>query len=325
MPHGPERIAFSTDGFSVVVVRHPRTGLWLAVNETKGRGWWLPAGHVDRGQTFIDAALAETREEAGINVKLKGLLAVEHSLTSDSSARMRVVFFAVPEDDEQRPKSVPDSESLGAQWMSMEELRSKKNIRPPEGLRGNELLHWAQYIEAGGAIAPIEMLQLEHDGPRKELMQLANQTIALPSCATTIAAAGPSDLCSCIEMGDVERARLAASPSNVNAIVNPEKLWTPLHVAVSLETAAATPLTQLLLIARSDPNARTHKGRTPLHFALCRGQVDIVRLLLLAGADPMAQDAQGKTTADHMQPLWESDPKSAQRAASLLQLAGGAG
>ena len=43
-----KRITFATDCYSVVVVRHP-DGRWLAVNETNNRGWWLPAGHVDRG------------------------------------------------------------------------------------------------------------------------------------------------------------------------------------------------------------------------------------------------------------------------------------
>ena len=53
---GGKRIAFATDGFSLVVCRHPASGRWLAVQETQGRGWWLPAGHVDRGQTFAEAA-----------------------------------------------------------------------------------------------------------------------------------------------------------------------------------------------------------------------------------------------------------------------------
>lgn len=44
------RVEFETHGFSVVVCRHPVTKKWLAVDESKGRGWWLPAGHVDRGQ-----------------------------------------------------------------------------------------------------------------------------------------------------------------------------------------------------------------------------------------------------------------------------------
>ena len=50
------RVAFRTHGFSIVVCQHPTTGCFLAVKESRGRGWWLPAGHVDRGQTFAEAA-----------------------------------------------------------------------------------------------------------------------------------------------------------------------------------------------------------------------------------------------------------------------------
>ena len=84
----------------------------------------MPAGHVDRGQTFVQAAHAETWEEAGMRVELKGILAVEHTLTTDSDARMRVVFYAEPIDPEAPPKTEPDSESMGAAWVTVDELRA---------------------------------------------------------------------------------------------------------------------------------------------------------------------------------------------------------
>ena len=49
----------------------------MAVLETKNRGWWLPGGRVDPGESFEKAALRETLEEAGIHVNLKGVLRVE--------------------------------------------------------------------------------------------------------------------------------------------------------------------------------------------------------------------------------------------------------
>lgn len=54
----------------------------LAVKETKGRGWWLPAGGLDVNETFQEAALRETKEEAGIDISLKGILRVEHEMKS---------------------------------------------------------------------------------------------------------------------------------------------------------------------------------------------------------------------------------------------------
>lgn len=164
-----ERIAFRTHGFSVVVCRHPHTFKWLAVNESRQRGWWLPAGHCDRGQTFAQAALRETEEEAGLQVDLVGVLAVEHSISGQSDhARMRVVFLATPRDPEAPPKSVPDHESQGAAWLSRAELAELSKRPPPGGLRGKELLNWAAYIEDGGPVLPLSALQEEQDGPCRE-------------------------------------------------------------------------------------------------------------------------------------------------------------
>mmetsp|Transcript_11058 Transcript_11058/g.26833 ORF Transcript_11058/g.26833 Transcript_11058/m.26833 type:complete len:116 (+) Transcript_11058:22-369(+) len=82
---------------------------------------------------------------------------------------MRVVFFAVPEDENARPKSDADEESEGAAWVSMADLEDMASQRPPLGLRGKELFKWASYLEAGGAVFPLSLLQEESDGPRPAL------------------------------------------------------------------------------------------------------------------------------------------------------------
>ena len=196
MARPTERIAFETDGFAVVVCRHP-DGRFLgktpidrrsiapysppkhlisctAVEESRERGWWLPAGHVDRGQSFVAAAIRETQEEAGIDVELRGVLAVEHTLVTSSAARMRVIFYAVPRDPSQPPKSVPDAESNGAAWHSLAEIEERRHLPPPAGLRGEELLRWGRYVSAGGLVAPMAVradgsydgfFRLESSGP----------------------------------------------------------------------------------------------------------------------------------------------------------------
>ena len=50
------------------------------MNESRGRGWWIPGGAVDAGETFFIAAHRECLEEAGIRVDLKGVLKVDYSL-----------------------------------------------------------------------------------------------------------------------------------------------------------------------------------------------------------------------------------------------------
>ena len=91
-----KRTVFKTYEFAIVIVRN-HEGKYLAVNESRKRGWWVPGGGVDRGETFNEAAVRETKEEGGIDIDLKGILRVEHSPVGDE-ARMRVIFYAEPKD-----------------------------------------------------------------------------------------------------------------------------------------------------------------------------------------------------------------------------------
>lgn len=50
-----ERKPYITHCFAVVVCRSV-DGRWLAVREAHNRGWWLPAGAVEIGETFAQAA-----------------------------------------------------------------------------------------------------------------------------------------------------------------------------------------------------------------------------------------------------------------------------
>ena len=134
--------------FSLVVVRlGPR---FLIVHEAKhGQLWYLPAGRVEPGETFAEAAIRETREEAGIDVALDGIVRIEHTPSRDG-ARMRVLFVAHPIDD-RPPKSVPDDESLGAAWVTLDELDSYP-------LRGDEVRELFAHVAAGGAVFPLALL-----------------------------------------------------------------------------------------------------------------------------------------------------------------------
>lgn len=144
-------------GISLVVCRN-KEGKYLAVNELKNRGWYLPAGRVNPPESFPEAAIRETLEEASIDIDLKGVLKNEHNFSADGSfLRYRVIFYGEPKDEGQKPKSVPDSESLEARWCTLTELR-KLSMQPPY-LRGQELLEWGEYIEKGGTIYPLDIFQ----------------------------------------------------------------------------------------------------------------------------------------------------------------------
>lgn len=127
----------------------------LVVHEAKhGQQWWLPAGAVEPGETFEEAALRETFEETGLRVRLDGIVRFERSVI-DGGARERVIFTAVPL-DATPPKSVADEHSLEARWCTLSELE-----RLP--LRGEEPLELARYFARGGPIYPLSVLMREGD------------------------------------------------------------------------------------------------------------------------------------------------------------------
>lgn len=148
-------------GFAVVVCQHP-DGRYLAVDESRDRGWWLPAGKLDPNESYAEAALRETKEEAGIDVDLKGILRVEYSMHKQY-ARMRVVYYATPKDPNAPLKSVPDKESNSARWVTVQDLLALAKQQP--GLRGPELLDWGRYLDAKRPVYPLSIFADESDPP----------------------------------------------------------------------------------------------------------------------------------------------------------------
>ena len=137
--------------FALVVVR--RNGKYLLVQEAKhGQRWYLPAGRVELGESLFDAARRETLEEAGIHVKLDGIIRFEHKPKS-GSARVRVIFSAIPDGNEP-PKSFVDEHSLQAKWWTLEEMDQLD-------LRGFEVIEMCAHVERGGTLASLNLLAAE--------------------------------------------------------------------------------------------------------------------------------------------------------------------
>jgi 8-oxo-dGTP pyrophosphatase MutT (NUDIX family) len=137
--------------FALVVVR--KDDQYLLVHERKhGQRWYLPAGRVEPGETLEAAACRETLEETGVPVRMTGILRVEHT-PREPGARLRVVFLAEPAQDVP-PKTEPDEESLGARWVSLDELAALP-------LRGDEVRELFSYVQDGGPVYPLSVLQPE--------------------------------------------------------------------------------------------------------------------------------------------------------------------
>ena len=145
------RMPIPTWYFALVVVRsHDK---YLLVQEAKhGQRWYLPAGRAEPGETLFDAARRETLEEAGVQVKLDGIIRFEHQAKTDSS-RIRAIFSAVPVGNEP-PKTVADKHSLQARWWTLEEMGQLD-------LRGFEVVEMCAHVERGGPLAPLNVLAAE--------------------------------------------------------------------------------------------------------------------------------------------------------------------
>ncbi|MCB0877120.1 MAG: NUDIX domain-containing protein [Solirubrobacterales bacterium] len=155
--------------FALAVVR--RGDRFVLVHERKhGQLWYLPGGRAEPGEALVDAARRETLEEAGIHIVPEALIRVEHSPRADGGARCRAIFLARPADDTPL-KSAPDEESLGAAWVSLEDLDDCP-------LRNDEVAQLIRYVAAGEHVQPLSALT-------HELAPLTPETgVALPSDGT---------------------------------------------------------------------------------------------------------------------------------------------
>ena len=129
-PHFPAFAAFAW-----VVCQRESDGKFIMVNEPAGicragrPGYWLPAGRVDEGETFVEAAVREAEEEAGVAVEVTGLL---RCMLSDGVPR--IVMLARPTAGHGTPKAIPDFESVGAMFVDAAELAAlgARDYRAPD-------------------------------------------------------------------------------------------------------------------------------------------------------------------------------------------------
>lgn len=138
--------------FALVVVRLGHR--FLLVHERKHGGhWYLPAGRVEPGETLVEAARRETLEESGVPVFIEGVLRIEHTPRPEGLARVRVFFVARPVDDTP-PRAEPNDDTLGARWVSLEELDELS-------LRGPDVREVLEHVARGAPVAPLELITPE--------------------------------------------------------------------------------------------------------------------------------------------------------------------
>lgn len=111
---------------TVALVILEREGKFLLVQEAKEgcRGlWFLPGGRTTAGESILETAVREVKEESGLDVELAGLLYIDHLVHAahgEAVDRIRFVFLGTPVGG--RLKSEEDEHSLRAGWFSPAEI-----------------------------------------------------------------------------------------------------------------------------------------------------------------------------------------------------------
>lgn len=107
--------------YVIVIVRS--SDRFLAVQESgHEQSWYLPAGKVKPGESFVRAAIRETKEESGISIRVNGIMRIEHLTSLDRRAKIRCLFLSSPIDNTP-PKSEADIHSKRAEWLTIDELK----------------------------------------------------------------------------------------------------------------------------------------------------------------------------------------------------------
>lgn len=110
-----------------------REGKFLFVEEFNRNGEIVinqPAGHLEAGETLIEAAVRETYEETGWRVSITGLLSLGlYTSPHNQVTYHRSTFIGAPLSHDASAKL--DDGIHRAVWLSHQELIAKNNLRSP--------------------------------------------------------------------------------------------------------------------------------------------------------------------------------------------------
>ncbi|MFY9179504.1 MAG: NUDIX hydrolase [Venatoribacter sp.] len=113
-----------------------RDGRFLLVEEIAELGSPVlnqPAGHIEKGETVIQAALRETLEETGWQVSVEALLGIYIYAAPNDITYHRYCLIAKAISPVANAKL--DTGIIGPRWLNLDEVRQSTQLRSPMVLR----------------------------------------------------------------------------------------------------------------------------------------------------------------------------------------------
>ena len=111
---------------SVNVVVSNSAGEVLLIRRSDNDNWALPGGAIDLGESLVQAAVRETREETGIDCEITGLVGIytdpRHVILYTSNGEVRQEFSVVLTGRATGGEPVCSEESSEVRWVARKDL-----------------------------------------------------------------------------------------------------------------------------------------------------------------------------------------------------------
>lgn len=125
-------------------------GQVLVIHRTDNDNWAIPGGAMDLGESLVDTAVRETKEETGVDCEVVGLVGIytdpKHLIHYTSDGETRQEFSVVFTARATGGTPTPSSESREVAWVGREELGQLRmdrsmRLRIQHYLEGNSTPH----------------------------------------------------------------------------------------------------------------------------------------------------------------------------------------
>ena len=142
-PSAPEANSL-VPSVNVVVVND--AGDVLMIRRSDNDNWAVPGGAIDLGESMVQAAVRETREETGIECEITGLIGIytdpKHVILYTSNGEVRQEFSIVLTARQVSGTPTPSDESKEVRWVPADDLSAytmdrSMRIRINDYLRGD--------------------------------------------------------------------------------------------------------------------------------------------------------------------------------------------